>query len=165
LNGSQNRLLLVRSDGGYKGDDDSGDVGRDLELQKLANGVVDTTTLHDSLHDRSEVVVHENNVRNFLGDLGTGDSHRWPVLRAGPSFVPSPVTPTISPRESGGFQREPSCLQGKTGQDLETIAWVESAESGTLHDDTTGGVDAVAPLNLRLDSSHRCRTEWRSSER
>ena len=44
LNGSENGLL-VRGDGGYKCNDNGGDVQcRNLELEELANGVINTTT-------------------------------------------------------------------------------------------------------------------------
>ena len=76
MNGGQDGLLVVRGDGGYEGDDDRGDVGRDLELEEFSNGVVDAATPHDSLDDRSEVVVHENDVGSLLGDLSAGDTHR-----------------------------------------------------------------------------------------
>jgi len=69
LNESQKRL--VRRDSGYGSDDGGGDVGRDLELQELVNGV-DTTIPHDSLHGGSEVVVHEGNASGFFGDLSAG---------------------------------------------------------------------------------------------
>ena len=72
--GGQDGLFVVGGDRRYKGDDDRGDVGRDLELEEFANGVVDAATPHDSLDDRSEVVVDENDVRSLLGDLSTGDT-------------------------------------------------------------------------------------------
>jgi len=42
-----------------------------------------------------------------------------------------------------GFNENLLVLRGRPGQDLETLVRVESAENGTLHDDTTGGVDAA----------------------
>jgi hypothetical protein len=66
LNCSEDGLLLGRTDGGYEGDDDGGDVRRDLELKELANGVVNATTPHDSLDDRSKIVVHKDDVGSLL---------------------------------------------------------------------------------------------------
>lgn len=82
--------------------DYSGNVCRDLELEQLANDIVDTPAPHNSLDDRSQVVVHEDDARSLLGDLGTSDARRKPYvvsLGAGPSFVQFPVTPTVSPSE------------------------------------------------------------------
>ena len=47
-------------------------------MEGLANGVVDTLALHDSLDDRSEVVAREDNIGGLLGDLGASDIHRKP---------------------------------------------------------------------------------------
>jgi len=38
--------------------EDGGDVDGDLELEELLDGIVDTSSPHDSEHDRREVVVH-----------------------------------------------------------------------------------------------------------
>jgi len=44
------------------------------------NGVVDTTTPHDSLRDRSKVVVHEGGVGGLFDGLSTGSAHRGPGI-------------------------------------------------------------------------------------
>jgi hypothetical protein len=52
------------------------DVDGQLELQKLAHRVVHGATPNDRLDDRGKVVVHNDNVRGLLGDLGTRNAHR-----------------------------------------------------------------------------------------
>ena len=85
-------------------------------MEELANGVVDTPALHDSLDDRSEVVAHEDDIRGLLGNLGAGDTHRKPYvggLEGG--TIPCAVSHRQSHRGSGGFQQESSCLLGRIG--------------------------------------------------
>jgi len=57
LNSSWYGLLFGGRNGRGECDDDGGGIGRGLELQKLTNGVVDTTAPHDSLGDISGVVI------------------------------------------------------------------------------------------------------------
>ena len=91
-------------------DDYIGDVGRDLELQELANGVIDTMTPHDSLRNRSETVVHENNVRGLLIVEVQEKTHRaWKknclVLSDLPVVAlndPIPIPPALGPPGTTG---------------------------------------------------------------
>ena len=48
------------------GDDDGGGIGSRFGTEELASGLVDTMTPRNGLYDGSEVVVHKDNVENFL---------------------------------------------------------------------------------------------------
>ena len=71
------------------------------------------------------------------------------VLRVEPSFVPSPVTPTISPRLRRVLMRiflSSGEDRAKTWRRRTTLvcSWgVESAEEGVFHGDPSGGVDTT----------------------
>ena len=71
------------------------------------------------------------------------------VFRAGPSFVPSPVTPTISPSKRRVSARIFFVFRRRAGQHLETwdnlgvVVWIESTEDRAFHDDTFCGVDTT----------------------
>ena len=52
--------------------------------------------LHNHLRDRSEVIVHTDDVRSLLRN--PGKNLMLAAMRVGPSFAPSPVTPAISLR-------------------------------------------------------------------
>lgn len=121
LHGLEDRLLLLTRNRRNERNDNGGDVDRKLELEELAHAVVDAATPHDGGDDGGKVIIHEDDVGSLLGDFGTGDAHparredgsvegrgregkeethekpTLAVLRAGPSLVPSPVTPTTSP--------------------------------------------------------------------
>ncbi len=47
-------------------------------LDELADVVIDSTTPHDGLDDAGEVVVHQDDVRRFFGDVCPGDAHGEP---------------------------------------------------------------------------------------
>jgi hypothetical protein len=95
---------------------------QDLIRRERIAGTIDRPTPHGSLNDRSEVVVHENNIKSFLSSLSAGNTENptSAVLRAGPSFVPSPATPTISPREG---KTEP---RPENGNGLDAFVQVEN---------------------------------------
>ncbi len=75
LYGGQHGLFLVRSNRRYERNSDSGDVGRDLELQKFADCVVHAAAPHDSFDNRRKVVVHQDDVRRLFRNLRAGDTH------------------------------------------------------------------------------------------
>ena len=152
LNSAQDGLLLGRSNGGHECDDDSSDCYRYLELQKLANGVIDTTTPHHSLDDRSEVVIHKNDVRYLLSDLGAGDTHREPNVGSleDRSIIRATTSDTDDITErADGFNKNLLILGGRPSQDLkarddlEAFVRVESTKERALHDDTSSSVDTT----------------------
>ena len=51
-------------------------VGGEGVADEAADVVVDPATLADGGHDRGEVVVGEDHVGGFFGDLGSGHAHR-----------------------------------------------------------------------------------------
>ena len=57
-----------------EGHDDGHDVDRQLELQELCDTVVHVPSPHDGLDDAAEVVVSQNDVRGFFGNVGAGDA-------------------------------------------------------------------------------------------
>ena len=50
-------------------------VGRKRVRDGLLEVVKDETTFFDTIHDGGEVVIHENHVSRFLGNILTGDTH------------------------------------------------------------------------------------------
>jgi hypothetical protein len=73
LNGGQRGTVATH--GADERNDDGANVDRDLELHELADVVKDAATPHDRLHNRAEVVVHDNDVGGLTGDLSTSDTH------------------------------------------------------------------------------------------
>ena len=152
LHGGQDRLFLVRGDGGDKGQDDGGNVDRELELQELSDRVVDTSTPLDGEGQRGERVVHDDNVGSLLGDLGTRDTHGETNVGSleGRGVVGSVTSDTDDVAElSQRLYQETLVLGGRTGHDLktgynlETFLVTEPSESGTFDDDSTRGVHAT----------------------
>lgn len=78
LHGGECRSLRIRRHSSDKSDNDGGDVDGDLELQELLDGVVDASAPHDGADDRGEVVVHEDDVRRFLRDFRSSNTHGEP---------------------------------------------------------------------------------------
>jgi len=86
-----------------------------------------------------------------LATSAPGGSHRKPDVgsRQGGIAVRTVTGDTNNFTESGGFQPESSCPQGRTGQvpetvdELEMLVRVESAENEAFHDDVASGVDAA----------------------
>ena len=105
LDRSKDGLLIGRSDSRDKSDDDGSDVGQDLELQELVDGVVNAVTPHDRFHNQSEVVVHENDIGCLLHNFCIGNTHREPDVCCleGRTIVRTVTcdanNPTISPSE------------------------------------------------------------------
>ena len=54
---------------------DLAEVGREQELNALADVVVDPSALRDRADDRCKVVVGKDHVGNVLCDVGSGDAH------------------------------------------------------------------------------------------
>ena len=73
MNGGESGFLLSGRDGGYEGGGNGGDVCRDLGLEELMNGVVNTMA-HDSLNDQSKVFTHEDDISSLLGNLSISDT-------------------------------------------------------------------------------------------
>ncbi|KAJ9479954.1 hypothetical protein PHBOTO_003733 [Pseudozyma hubeiensis] len=148
----ERRGALIRGDGSDKRDNDGRDVDRKLELQELAHRIVDTASPHDGADDRGKVVVHENDVRSFLGYFGTRDTHReTDVGRLERRTVVGTVTSdtdhlaeTLERFDEDLLvfgRRSSQHLQSRNH--LEHVDAVELAENGTLHDDTSGRVDTT----------------------
>mmetsp|Transcript_11061 Transcript_11061/g.26845 ORF Transcript_11061/g.26845 Transcript_11061/m.26845 type:complete len:477 (-) Transcript_11061:1301-2731(-) len=57
------------------------DVHRQLELQELADVVIDAAPPLDSAHDGHEVVVHDDDIGRVLGHVRPLDAHREPHVR------------------------------------------------------------------------------------
>ena len=58
----------------YEDESDSDDVDSELELDEFGNRIVHVSAPHDGLHDTSKVVVCEDDIGSFLGDVGSGDA-------------------------------------------------------------------------------------------
>ena len=152
LDGGQDRLFLVGGNGGDKCKDDGGDVDGKLELQELSDGVVDTSTPLDGEDQRSERVVHNDNVGSLLGDLGTADTHGETDLSGleGGSIVGTVTSDTNSVAQLAEGLDQQTLVLGrgsghdlKTGDDLETFGRAETTEGGSFDDDSTGRVHAT----------------------
>ena len=46
-----------------------------MELQEFTNILINITTPHHSLHNRSEVIIHQNNIRSLLSYRSTTNTH------------------------------------------------------------------------------------------
>jgi len=53
----------------------SDNINSQLELQEFSNVVKDVSSELDGSHNRSEVVIHKNNVASFLRNLSSSDTH------------------------------------------------------------------------------------------
>ena len=62
LDGRQRAFLVCTRDSCNERDDDCSDVDRNLELKEFAHGIVHAPASHDSLDNRGEVIVHEDNI-------------------------------------------------------------------------------------------------------
>jgi hypothetical protein len=49
---------------------------RKLELEKLADGVIDSSTPHTRDDHRSERIIHDDDIGSSFGHLRTSDTHR-----------------------------------------------------------------------------------------
>lgn len=72
-------MLLVEATSN-EGDGHCYDVDCDLELNELADGVVNVPAPQHCLHDGVEVVVQQDDGCCLAGHLGTGDSHCEPYI-------------------------------------------------------------------------------------
>ena len=101
------------------------------------NGVVNTTTPHDSLNDGSKIIIHKNDVRSLFGNLSTGDTHRKPDMG---SFECGTIIRTVTrnadnlAKRAKGFDKDLLIFRGrprqnlKTRNDLEALLWVKGTE-------------------------------------
>lgn len=173
MNGTEHRLFRVGNDGSEKGDNDSSDVNRKLELQKLLDRVVDTSTPDDGLDNGSERVVHNDNVGSFLGNFSTGDTHG--ETNVGPLQSGS-IVGTITGDSNNVAQlhksvdqdslvfRRRSSHDGDGGSQFESLRLGELSESRAFDDDRVGdedtallgdrgsGNDVVTSAHLDLDT-------------
>lgn len=152
MNGTEHRFFGIGNDGSEEGDNDSSDVDRKLELQKLLDRVVDTSTPNDGLDDGSERVVHNNNVGSFLGDFGTGNTHS--ETDVGPLQSGS-IVGTITGDGDDVAQLHKSVDQdslvfrgrsshdGDGGSEFESLRLGEPSESRAFDDDRVGDKDAT----------------------
>ena len=76
LHGGEHALPVLVEDRPEEGECDGDDVDGQLELEELADAVEDVPAPRHRLDDGGEVVVHEDDVRRLLRDLGAGDAHR-----------------------------------------------------------------------------------------
>ena len=53
---------------------DSNDIDRQLKLKKFRNWIVDIATPHHCFDDGIEIVVDQNNIRRFFGNIRTLDT-------------------------------------------------------------------------------------------
>lgn len=58
-----------------EGHDDSHYIDRQLKLQKFGDWVVDIPTPHYCFNNTTEVVVSEDNIRGFFGNVCSSDPH------------------------------------------------------------------------------------------
>lgn len=147
LHGGKDGFFGGRGDGGDEGDDDGGDVDGDLELQELADGIVDSAAPDDGGNDRSEVVIHKNDVRSLFGDLSSGDTHgESDVGGLESGAVVGTVTGDTDDFAKGLelLDQNLLILGRRTSQNLQTrydfraLSVRQVAESGSFHDDTSG---------------------------
>ena len=78
LDCAEGRLPRCCCESSDERDDDGRHVGVDLELKELSHSVVHATAPHDSVDDRREIVIHQDDVGCLLGHLGPCDAHREP---------------------------------------------------------------------------------------
>ncbi len=57
-----------------KGDNDSDNIHRQLELEELGDTVVHVASPHNSLHDAGEVVIGQDNIGGLFGHVSAGDT-------------------------------------------------------------------------------------------
>lgn len=80
LSGGKRRLREDASTSEHN--EHSDDIDSKLELEELADVVVDVTAISDSGQDRAEVIIHQLNVTSVLGNFSTSDSHSKSNIRA-----------------------------------------------------------------------------------
>ncbi len=62
LHCTEGRLLRRRRNGRDERDDDGRNVGVDLKLEEFSHSIVHATTPHDSMDNRREIVIHQDDV-------------------------------------------------------------------------------------------------------
>lgn len=70
---TRSRIHLCNAGAG-ESHDDCHDVDGELELQELGDAIVDVTAPHHSLYDAGEVVVCQDDIRGFLGHVGSSNT-------------------------------------------------------------------------------------------
>ena len=76
LHCAEGRLLRRCCESSDKRDDDGRNVGVDLELKELSHSVIHATAPHNSMDNRREIVIHQDDVGCLLSHLGPRDAHR-----------------------------------------------------------------------------------------
>ena len=162
LHCTEGRLLRCCCDSSDERDDDGGNVGVDLELKEFSHSIVYATAPHDSMHDRREIVIHQDDVGCLLGHLGPCDAHRESnvsclesraIVRAVSGDANNIATVLERLNQQSLIVRRGSSKDLQSRRNSFHDFRREHAEMGSFHNNTPGSVD-VTLLRDRPSSEH-----------
>ena len=162
LHCAEGRLLRCCCESSDERDDNGRNVGVDLELKELSHSVVHATAPHDSVDNRREIVIHQDDVGCLLGHLSPCDAHRESNVsclecRAIVRAVSGDTNNIATILER--FNQYSLILRRGSGKDLQSGGNSlhdirrEHAEVRSFHDNTPSSVD-VTLLRNRPGSEH-----------